>query len=384
MRVRKQGFSLPPPRWPRRGRCAAAALLLLAAAPPGRADDAAYRVGGVAVEAAAGTAVEARERALADAHGRAFARLAARLVPAGAATEVPRLDPSGISSLVASIEIEKENAFANRYRARLSFQFERAAVRRLMRSRELPFADAVGVPTLVLPVLRRAGAYLLWDRPNPWRDAWTELAGGDGLVPLIVPQGGLSDIQAISAAQAAIGDPARLAAITARYRAGAVIVAIAALTYGADGSPRLRTRRSRHPPGEARDAAAGRSFAADGDIAALMGAAAARMAADIQEAWKRRHLLRFDGARRLLAAAPLAGLAHWVEIRRRLARIPAIGETRLLSLSRARAVLALSHYGAQDRLSEALARQRMTLLREDGGWVIRFAGDGGHPPGTRR
>src|SRR5690606_41822624 len=64
-----------------------------------------------------------------------------------------------------------------------------------------------------LPIL------LLWDDPNPWRDAWTRVALGQALVPVIVPLADAADLVGISAEQAAAGERERLSAMARRYGA---------------------------------------------------------------------------------------------------------------------------------------------------------------------
>lgn len=352
---------------------ALAAALAGGGAAAAERESAAFRVAGVTVEASAATAAEARVRALAAAHVRAFAKLISRIVPPARIRRVPRLDHPRIAPMVASFEVEEERAFANRYRARLAFRFNREAVRRFLRRARVPFAETAGPRTLVLPVLRKAGALLLWDEPNPWRRAWSEVAT-DGLVPLAIPRGGLADMREVGAAQAVSGAAGRLEAIAVRYRAGAVIVAVAAPGGGAGGGLRVTWRR--HPPD------GGGAGTLETRSARGFAAAAHATAARIQSAWRRRHLLRFDRERGLRAVVPLAGVGQWVAVSRKLAGIPSIESSRVLSLTRREAALAIRYYGARDELAGALARSGLRLAAEGGRWTIRPSGAG--PAGGAR
>ena len=224
-------------------------LAAIAAGPAFARDASVFLVRDVAVDASAENATHARDIALAEGHAVAFRRLIERIVPEAAVGTVPPLEAGGIAPLVQSFEVDGEKTSRVRYLARLTFQFDRAAVRRFLHSRGVRFAVTRAKPRLVLPVLRMAGVYLLWDRPNPWREAWAGLSEADGLVPLAIPSGDLRDLRDISARQAVSGDSARLRAIAERYGAGSVAVMVA--TPGRGGPFASRDKRfdchPRHP-----------------------------------------------------------------------------------------------------------------------------------------
>ena len=210
------------------------------------ADESVFRVADVSVDATANNATAAREFALGEGHSLAFQRLIERIVRAVDTASVPRLGHAEVAPMVRSFEVDNEKTSSVRYLARLTFQFDREAVRRFLRAIAVPFAETRGVQTLVLPVFRSAGTYLLRDEPNPWREAWTNLPETGELVPLMTPLGDLQDVQDISAAQAAGGNPMRLQAIAERYRAAEVVVAVAALRRGANRRPVIQVALSRY------------------------------------------------------------------------------------------------------------------------------------------
>ena len=368
----------------RRPRALAAAGTLfawaaLAACGPAAAGDAeVFLIRDVAVDASAANATAARERALAEGHSVAFRRLIARIVPVGEVARVPRLGPAAIAPLVQSFEVGGEKTSRVRYLARLTFRFDRTALRRFLRAGGVPFAASGSRPVLVLPVLRSAGTYLLWDRPNPWRDAWAGLPRAGALVPLVAPAGDLQDLRDISARQAVAGEPARLRAIAKRYGAASVAVMVASqdgaggsqaairvsiTTHGADGGQ--RTRVESHPVDPA---------ATEGE---RYRAAALRAARRIQEAWKSENLLMFHRDGQIDAAVPVSGLDEWVAISRALADTPSSDGTRVLSLSRKAVDVRLRYFGDIAGFRAALRRNDLDLNRVDGQWVLRRHRDAG-------
>ncbi len=348
---------------------AAAAVLCAVSAEtgPARADSpGAFTVRNVVVDATAGNAAEARDKALAEGHSAAFSRLIARIVPMSAAGTAPKLGPDAIAPLVLSFGIDGEKTSRVRYLAQLTFRFDRAAVRRLLRTQGVRYAAAKAKPRLVLPVLRTAGTFLLWDRPNPWRDAWAELPRTDDLVPLLVPAGDLQDLRDISADQAVSGASGRLRAIADRYGAEAVIVALA--SRRAFGSPPTVDVSI---VGE--DTVASYPTRPDETAEQSFRSAAAGTAQLIQETWKESNLLFFDREGEIDAAVPVSGLDEWVAISRAVADTPSSNGIRVLSLSPDLIRVRLRYFGDAEEFAAALGRNDVRLRREGAGWVLTSA-----------
>ena len=352
--------------------------VLAAVRPASAADASVFVVRDVAVDSTAANATDARDKALAEGHSVAFRRLIARIVPLDAARKVPKLAPAAIASLVQSFEVDGEKTSRVRYLARLTFQFDRAALRRFLRARGVPFASTKSKPVLVLPVLRQAGTYLLWDRPNPWRDAWASLPRAGELVPLLSPAGDLQDLRDISARQAISADPVRLRAIAERYGAASVAVMVASplragnsprtirvsvTTYGADNAK--QTVVEKHPTDPSATVDRQFRFAASGT------------ARRIQEAWKSGNLLVFDREGQIDAMVPVSGLDEWVAVSRALSDTPSSDGTQVLSLSRNAVRVRLRYFGDADGFQAALRRSDLRLSRGDEGWVLRRGGVAG-------
>ena len=353
-------------------------LVAIVVAGPALARDASvFLVRDVAVDASAENATQARDIALAEGHAVAFRRLIERIVPEAAVGTVPPLEAGGIAPLVQSFEVDGEKTSRVRYLARLTFQFDRAAVRRFLHSRGVRFAVTRAKPRLVLPVLRMAGVYLLWDRPNPWREAWAGLSEADGLVPLAIPSGDLKDLRDISARQAVSGDSARLRAIAERYGAGSVAVMVA--TPGRGGRSPLAINVSTVTHGT-RDG--GRpeveTFPVDPaeTVDRQFRSVASRVARRIQEAWKSSNLLFFDRGGQIEATVPVSGLEEWVAISRALSDTPSTHEARVLSASRDAVRVRLRYFGDADGFQAALRRNDLHLRRGDAGWILTRAAPG--------
>lgn len=345
---------------------------LACVAAPTRAQDV-FTVENVAVDATAETAAAARERAMAQGQQAALAKLFTRLVPEDQRGALPTLSGSEVADLVRDFAVDGERASAVRYLARLTVRFRADDVRALLRQRNVPFAETMSKPIVVLPLLNADGAMQLWEL-NPWRAAWQGLER-DGLVPFIVPAGDLDDVTAIDAARAQSGDRDGLSALAWRYKAGDVIVAIAEPRLAAGGPVSLQVTTVRHdlPDGEIETTV--RTWAAEGGSPdALFARGAAGLARDIEESWKKSNLIRFDSERSLIATLPLRSLADLVDVRKRLDGVSFLRSYDLLYLSRAAAQLRLSYFGDERQLSVALRQSDLILEQDAAEWALRRSG----------
>ena len=331
-----------------------------------------FEVTGVDVDVTAETAAAARGEALVDGERRAFRRLLERLTLLADRDRLPEFTRDEITAYVKDFSIAEEKASAVRYLATLNFRFRAEDVRRLLIDNALPFAETASKPLLVLPVYQAAGALMLWDDPNPWRDAWAARSTVDGLVPLVLPLGDLSDIAAIGAEQAVKGDAQRLTAIAAKYRAGDTLVAHGILRLDTRrGLPDLEVYLTRF--GTAlQEQTVVRTFAAAGDesLDELLRRAAAVLAQQVEDNWKRDNLLQFGRPAVLAVTVRIKSLGDWLVVRKRLAGVAVIRRADLALLSRAEVRVNLHYIGESDQLTLALEQADLTLSREDDEWIL--------------
>lgn len=317
-----------------------------------------FTVNGVAVDKTAQNAAAARAEAIADGQRLAFQRLMKRLAAKPASDRIAVSAPR-LAELVRDFEVAEEKTSSVRYIAKLNVRFKPDAVRALLRAEGTPFAESASKPLVVLPVYEGGGAPILWEDPNPWRDAWNSKLPRDGLVPMTVPAGDLADLGAIKAEQARDGDSAKLKALAAKYGAGGILVATARMEpngdvqvtstrFGATGAPQTAVERLKPAAGESREA--------------FLARAADSVAVQIEERWKQDNLLRVGGSEQALeVTVPFESLREWAEIRGRLGRIPQVRRSDVRALSKRDAHIVLHYVGDEAQLAQALAQFDLRL-----------------------
>lgn len=352
---------------------ASAALLCFSAAAANGVDVFAVSV---PVDATAASASAARDAARLDGEHRAYAALLNRMTLASDRAKLPAASDADLNDLIQGFEVANERRSSVRYLADYTFHFNVDAIEQRLRAAGVPFAVTPSKPLIVLAVLETANGPVLWDDPNPWRNAWSNAKLPQALVPLSVPLGDIEDVTTINAAAADSGDDAKLQAIAANYGHADVLVARATMRQAGDANA-VDVTSTRFVPGEVGSeqtwvvsftANAGES---DQDFLAR---AVAGTAAQVEEAWKQANIIDYHQTGALVVSVPTGDLKNWLAVRDRLSAIPSIQQAELLSLDKERALVSLRYVGDAAQLKLALAQRNLDLSGSDPNWVLQQRG----------
>ncbi|HEY1794954.1 MAG TPA: DUF2066 domain-containing protein [Stellaceae bacterium] len=349
----------------------------------------------VTVDATADNVVHARDKARTDGQRKALAQIADTLAGGAGKGKLPTLSDNQITDMVVSFEVANERMTTVRYTADYTYHFRAADVQRVLARAGIAApgtpAAAAGKPMLVLPIYQAGAMLVLWDDPNPWRDAWAARNGGDHL---ILPLGDVTDLSAIDADKARDGDSDALTAVGKKYGTDDVLVAFAALR-GQPGSPagldiavkHYRAGQLVDTHGQSLDANPGE------DPTAFFSRAAQATAAAIASNWQGVTAQPTQQGT-LTVAVAITGLDDWIKIRDRITSLPAIRKIELRSLSRQEATVDVDYIGDTDQLAAALKALNFDLLKGDPVWHLSRSDAGasappspglpppGPPPGT--
>ena len=368
---------------------AAAVLGLLALTSPGHAqtpDASVFRVSGIPVDTTAADAVTARRQALLEGQRAGLEQLLRRLVPAEEVSRLPAVGNLNIEHYVQNFEIADEELSATRYLAKLTVSYDPQAVRDLLRSEGLAFAETPSVPVVVLPVYAAPEGARLWPDNNPWWEAWAQNLDLERLLRLVMPLGDLEDISTLTVEQVQARDRDALAALAGRYGSEDVLIVTATPLAGSEtgaGPPAVEVAMERigkldqsNPPETLR--------AAPGQTQEELLAEAVRgLQASLDERWKDANLLRFDQAGLMVVDIPIAGLADWVRIHKGLQSLPEVSQVEIATFARDKVRAQIRYIGDQLRLEQAFARLGLALSREGESWLLLPTGGNpsqGEPP----
>ena len=340
-----------------------------------------YEVRDVVVDVTAETAAKAREQALAEGEAEAFRRLLKRLTLRAENERLPDLDAEEITIYVKDFSVASEKVSAVRYLAHLNYRFKSGEIRSLLNDFDLRFAETASKPVLVLTVYQDAGALMLWDEPNPWREAWADRPDSQSLVPTLLPVGDLADIAAIGPEQAMEGDLQRLNAIARRYGASDTLVVFAVMRVDAVRARRVLDVYFTRYGSQLREQTEVMNFTQnDGEtVSGLLARAARELTAIVEDNWKRDNVLEFGRSGLISAVVPIAGLRDWLDVRTRLEGIAVIQRAELVLLSHTEARVNLYFIGQAEQLMLALEQADLSLSEEGGKWLLSPFGP--PPPG---
>jgi hypothetical protein len=328
----------------------------------------------VPVDATAASATAARDTARLDGQRKAFAALLDRLTLAKDRGRLPAAGDTMLNQVVIGFEVANERRSSVRYLADYTFHFRPDTVEQLLRDRGVAFAETASKPVVVLPVLETGGKPMLWDDPNPWREAWSTAKPPKGLVPMQVPIGEVEDVSAIDGAKADAGDDARLQAISANYDHDDVLVTRATIRSGGSAVDVSTTRFMPGSPGGEQSWVASYTANQGESQGDLLARAIAGTAAQVNDAWKQANMLDYSQASTLTVSVPAEDLNGWLAVRQRLGVTAAVQSSQLLSLDRHGARVELHYVGSPDQLRVGLAQNNLSLSGSDPDWVLQRGG----------
>jgi hypothetical protein len=380
-------------------------LLVQAAGAPALAQEADPFSATGKVDARADTAVKARETARVEGQRRALAAIAEHLSGGGAPVTPPKLDDKTITDLVASFEVANERMSAVRYIADYTFHFRPAETRRVLgiaaasagavepspkpsaddRPATPNMAEPDAKATVIVPVYQSAGQAVLWDDPNPWREAWEHAPAASGHAA--VPLGDAGDVAAIDAEKASAGDVDAIATLARRNGGEGAVVALAALQGSPDRPTGLDVRLRRYRGGRLVDTRSEGFSASPGESTAdLLRRAVAAIAPKIEtgrETQASPPAASLSAPREqgqtLTAVLPLDSLEDWLRARERLQAVPAIRNITVSALSRQEATVAIDYTGTFEQLKSELAKISLGLVRRESQWQLARDVAGGTP-----
>ncbi len=333
-----------------------------------------FAVQGVDVDVTSTDAATAKNEALMDVQVKAFNQLVERLGTPQIATEVREtFKPEDIAPYLRSLSVEQETSAPGRYIGRFTVRFLPQKMQKFFADRGIRIPAEQADPVLVLPVFRGPDGNKLWE-DNPWRKAWIDLKGEQGLVPIIVPLGDLEDTQTLAVDDALKGDAIRLEALRKRYGAPSILVAQAQPTDGnalhvyIEGETKLGKVAVNKVYGmEVDDPAPPETRA----VAAFQKLIVNAYREQEQKRAAEQAVQQADGTQSLAVSVPFTSPREWNAIRSRILTTPNVTGVDLSSLSADGAVIKLMFTSTVEELQGNMQAAGLSLANNGSAWVIQ-------------
>ena len=320
-----------------------------------------YTATGVDVDVT-GDIATLRDQALLQGQRLGLQKVLTQIAPAERVQSLTLPSDDVISSWLQDFEIEQEKSSATHYVGRYTFRFLADPVQQFLAGNNVSFAQVQTRRVLVLPIYTdETGSSALWGQANLLLLPWGAKAPSASLVPLVLPSGDVSDSTTLSATQALAGDTQRLAALAQRYGAVEVLVTeVKAAPVGADGMQSFAVSAMRY----GRSATTQFSDTVSGDPAALedlLGQSVDRTINWVQGQVRDANMVDASRQTSMMVDVPLTSLKQWVDIKKQLGGVPSLKSVRMVSLTKAMAVLDIAFLGDVPQFQRSLAQQDLAL-----------------------
>ncbi|HWD48455.1 MAG TPA: DUF2066 domain-containing protein [Rhizomicrobium sp.] len=335
------------------------ALTLLALAPAALVSAATdpYTVTNIPVDATAASATEAQTIAINSGKARALQIVLARLVKKDDIAKIPVLDDVALTRLIASYLPQNVRRSTTRYVASMTYSFNPAAIRHLLRSAAIAYTDTTAHPIMIVAMAPR------WVSHSAWANAWANPKFASGAVPLVSPVGDTVDAGALSALNFSDATWQDVEPAASRVHANEAMLV---LLGGANGQTVIKMKRlglGKSPP--VPDATV------PGNPPGTIGAAADAASVAIANYWKSRSAIDYGRRFKLVAEAQVMSLQQWGELLARVGTVSTITDVNVNAMDIGLAKVTLTYVGTADQLHDALNQAKVDLSQKTGGgWTL--------------
>jgi hypothetical protein len=353
----------------------ALAAVILPVMAGGPVETSPFAVQGVEVDVTSTDATSAKNQALMDVQVKAFFELIEKLGSPELASQLrEKMKPEEIAPFLRSLSIEKETSAPGRYIGTFTVRFLPAKMQKFLAGYNINVPTQQADPVLIIPVYRGPDGVKLWE-DNPWRQAWIDLKGEQGVVPIIIPLGDTEDTETLGIEDALNGDTVKLDAIRKRYDAPSILVAQAEPTPDGlhvfiEGDTKLgRVNINKIYTPETTE---------DGTAVAVEAAATQAFQKVLYKAYQaeaaraaEEQAARNNTPQSLTVTVPFTSPREWNAIRSRILTTPNVSAVDLSSLDFTGAVIRLVYTRSLEELQGNMQRVGLNLTQGGGGWVIQ-------------
>ena len=333
------------------------ALVLLALAPISGAQAGPpadpFTVTNIKVDATAASAVEAQNIAINSGKARAWQEVIKRLVKPEDLSKVPTLDDVALTRMIASYLPMNVQRSTTRYVANMTYTFNPAAVRHMMRVSNIAYTEMQAHPILILAMSPR------WAGRSPWAAAWATPLYSHASLPLVLPYGDAVDTAALADTNFNTTAWTDVEPSASRVKAEEAVLVQLNVAGGQTVIKMKRIGLGMSPPIP--------DVTVPGVPPKNLNAAAAAASAAITSYWKSRTAIDFGHRNRLAADVTIASLTDWGTLLSKLGTIPTLTDVSINAMDTGMARLTLSYVGTADQLRDSLAKQKVDLTARPGG-----------------
>lgn len=324
----------------------------------------------VPVHANGASLAEARDAALAQGQRDAYRQYLTMIAADAPPPAKNALSDTQLSALVRKVDVTEEKPTATSYRAKVRYTFSSEAQNPPGADSAINLAE-LGKALLMLPVFDDGKKLSLWESPNPWRSVWSTAVLVSREAQAVMPSGDLKDTATVDAASASSVSIHRLVPMLKRYAASRVLIAQA--TMDETQKPLTLTLALRHLTIKEQMQYKAVFTAEENEKAQELMRRVAQEVLDKSQGQGDAFAtlgVKEDIYKHITTTAQITTLADWVELRRRLEKVPDIVSVQLLRFSSAEASLHITFSGDPERLVKGLHKEQVWIKKTQTAWLV--------------
>ena len=335
-------------------------------APAAYAVDPMFTVSDVHVDASGYSVSVARGIAYAQGRPKAWEVLYRRLTRQEDWGKQPQLADAQLQRLIRNFAIKNERQSTTRYTADISYNFNPAAVAKVLKEANIAFTTAAAHRVLLLPM--DPG----YARGSAWTRAFIAPRFADAVVPFTFPLGDALDSGPLAHLNFETATWMDVAPVALRVHATEAVLALMDVDRR---NHKLKLALKRLGLGE-------QPMQSSVDVpyvqtaAATYPAAADAAMAQIAEMWKQRAAIDYGAQGKLVADVRVGSLAQWANIQSALASVQNVTSVTVVAMDIGEARISVGYLGTPDQLHDALSQVSLQLSNSDpagntGEWTLR-------------
>ena len=318
--------------------------------PPALAADP-FTVNNVHVDANGYSASVAQGVAFAQGRPKAWQIIYRRLTRRQDWDKQPQLDDTQLQRLIRNFKVTNERRSTTRYTADISYNFNPAAVAKVLRDANIAFAQGSAHRILLVPMNPQ------YARGSPWTNAFIAPRFADAIVPFSLPLGDAIDSGVLAHLNFETANWMEIADVALRVHATEAVFVLLQIE---PRQHKLAITVKRVGVGEA-------PMQSNAEIPYVQTAlstypAAADQAMSlIAELWKQRSAVDFGQRGTITVDVRVASLSQWASVQAAIATVPNVTGTRVVAMDIGEARVTLSYLGTIDQLHESLSQAGLQL-----------------------
>jgi hypothetical protein len=322
----------------------------------------AFKVGNVHVDANGYSASVAQSVAFAQGRPRAWQIIYRRLTRQQDWDKQPQLDDTQLQRLIRNFTITNERRSTTRYTADITYNFNPAAVAKVLRDSNIAFAQGSARHILLVPMDPQ------YTRGSPWTNAFVAPRFADAIVPFSLPAGdagALAHVNFENASWMEVADSALRAHATE---------AVFVLLQTEPRLHKLAITVKRVGVGETPMQSTAEIAYVQTALSTYPAAADQAMSL-IAELWKQRTAVDFGQRGTVTVDVRVGSLLQWASVQAAIATVPNVTGTRVVAMDIGEARLTLNYLGTMDQLHVALSQANLQLSNSNpatntGEWTL--------------